>query len=317
MQESKRRPRRLMIRRSSGLGEGGVPEPVPPSRRPRLGRILRVLRRSLLLLVWSLIAIPTQAVLLLFPGRPKVDFARFYWAVVCRLLGLRVRLIGAPLYRGPRPVVYVCNHSSWLDIASLGARLPACFISKASVGRWPVVGTVARLGRTVFVSRHRAATGRERDDMRSRLAAGDNLILFPEGTSSDGSRVLPFRSAFFSLAEGENPPILQPISLVYDRLAGLPVGHAARPMFSWYGGMALGPHYWRFAQLWGTRATLLVHPPIDPALMPSRKALAQATWRSVAEGAAALRQNRPGRPIAAAPEALAVPGFVESPPVAM
>jgi lyso-ornithine lipid O-acyltransferase len=314
-QDSKRRPSRLIARRHAGVAEGGVPELAPLSRRPRLGRMLRAVRRLALILVWTLVAVPIQAVILLFPGRGKVNFARFYWAIVCRLAGMRVRMIGAQLYRGDRPVVFVCNHSSWLDIMVLGGTLPACFISKAAVGHWPVVGTIARLGRTVFVSRSRTATARERDDMRARLAAGDNLILFPEGTSSDGSRVLPFRSAFFSLAEGgslaegETPPIMQPLSLVYDRLAGLPVGHAARPMFSWYGGMALGPHAWRFMQLSGTRATLLVHPPLDPALIPSRKALAAATWRSVAEGAAALRQNRAARPIVAAPEAV-VPGII-------
>ena len=114
--------------------------------------------------------------------------------MVGRLLGLRVRVIGAPATGERRPVVFVSNHSSWLDVPVLGGRLDACFVSKDEVSGWPVVSTVARLGRTVFVSRRRGATGNERDSMRGRLAAGDNLILFPEGTTSDGSRVMPFRS---------------------------------------------------------------------------------------------------------------------------
>ena len=73
--------------------------------------------------------------------------------------------------------------------------------------------------------------------MRERLAAGDNLVLFPEGTTSDGSRVLPFRSSFFAIAEGEDPPLIQPVSVVYDRLGGLPTGRASRPVFAWYGDM--------------------------------------------------------------------------------
>jgi 1-acyl-sn-glycerol-3-phosphate acyltransferase len=179
----------------------------------------------------------------------------------------------------------------------MGGRLDGCFVSKDDVARWPVIRTIARLGRTVFVSRQRAATGRERDDMRRRLAAGDNLFLFPEGTSSDGSRVLPFRTTFFSIAGGEEKPLIQPVSVVYDRLGGLPTGRASRPVFAWYGDMDLASHFWRLAQWRGLRATILLHPAMDPALFPSRKLLSQTVWAVVAHGASTLRQNRPARPI--------------------
>ena len=241
--------------------------------------------------------------MLLLPGRGKIVFARLYWASVCRLLGLQVRVIGTPARRSGRPVVFASNHSSWLDILALGGVLEGCFIAKEEVGRWPVIRTVARLGRTVFVSRRAANTGRESSTMRNRLDAGDNLILFPEGTSSDGSRVLPFRSVFFSVAEarmGEMPPglrpLIQPVSVVYDQLGGLPIGRATRPVFAWYGDMDLASHFWRLAQHSGLRATVLLHAPVDPAAFASRKALSQAVWQTVAEGAAALRQNRPVRP---------------------
>ena len=146
--------------------------------------------------------------------------------------------------------------------------------------------------------------------MQEKLAAGDALILFPEGTSSDGARVLPFRSAFFAAAFGTARPIIQPVSVVYDRLAGLPVNHASRAVFAWYGDMNLAPHVWQLAQWQGKRVTLLFHPPLDPADFADRKALSQATWQAVAEGAAALRQNRPapGRP-ALVPAAHGAPAF--------
>ena len=156
---------------------------------------------------------------------------------------------------------------------------------------WPVISTIARLGRTVYVSRSRSRTLRERDDMQHTLAAGDDLFLFPEGTSSDGSRVLPFRSPFFAAAYGQARPLIQPVSIVYDRLAGLPVCHASRAVFAWYGDMTLAPHYWELAQWRGKRVTLLFHAPLDPGDFADRKALAQATWQIVADGAAALRQN--------------------------
>jgi 1-acyl-sn-glycerol-3-phosphate acyltransferase len=201
-----------------------------------------------------------------------------------------------------RPVIYVSNHSSWIDVVVLGGRLRACFVSKSDVAGWPVFGTVARLGRTVFVSRSRTATANEKLAMTSRLRAGDDLILFPEGTSSDGSRVLPFHSTFFASAKpvagrdgpsGLNAPLVQPISLVYDRLAGMPVCRNGRPVFSWFGDMDLASHFWRLAQWRGMRATLLLHEPLDPADFASRKELAAAAWDAVATGAACLRQNRP------------------------
>ena len=273
----------------------------------RLLRAVRVVRRGLAILAWTGVACAIQSVLLLLPGRAKARFARVYWSVTCVLLGMRIRVIrpSAPSETSARPIIYVSNHSSWIDVPVLGARVLGCFVAKEDVSRWPVVGTVARLGRTIFVSRQRKATGRERDDMRLRLAGGDNLILFPEGTSSDGTRVLPFLSSFFAAAKPSNGvnglpdtapgcrPLVQPVSVVYDRLAGLPVGNARRAVFAWYGDMDLASHFWQLAQWRTMRASIVLHPALDPADFPTRKALAQATWEAVSMGAGELRQNRP------------------------
>jgi 1-acyl-sn-glycerol-3-phosphate acyltransferase len=269
-------------------------------------RKLRVIRRFLTLLMWTLPAMLAQSVCLLLPGDGKAIFARIYWAVFSRLLGLHVRVIGAPIPRnGKRPVIFVSNHSSWVDIPVVGGVLEGCFVAKDEVDRWPVINWIARLGRTIFVSRRRGSTGREREAMRARLNSGDSIILFPEGTSSDGSRVLPFRSSFFAIAEpGDGPlPLIQPVSVVYDRLDGLPTGRSSRPVFAWYGDMDIASHFWRLGQHSALRVTVLLHEPLDPARFPDRKALAQATWRIVADGASTLRQNRSARPLSA-PEAL-------------
>jgi 1-acyl-sn-glycerol-3-phosphate acyltransferase len=269
-----------------------------------VARRVRVVRRGFAVLAWTLPAMLIQALCLVLPGHAKIAFARLYWTVFTRLIGIKVRVIGTAAKRqGGRPVVYVSNHSSWIDVPVIGGVLDGCFVAKGDVATWPVIGTMARLGRTVFVSRSRTATGRERDAMRAVLKAGDNLILFPEGTSSDGSRVLPFRSSFFALAEaraGEDRndlPLIQPVSVVYDRLSGLPAGRASRPVFAWYGDMDIASHFWRLTQHIGLRATVLLHAPLDPARFEDRKALSQAVWQIVADGASTLRQNRPARPL--------------------
>lgn len=267
------------------------------------------------LAVWTLLAIPLQAVLVLAArrgaGGAARRFGRLYHRLNCWILGLQVRIEGQPAPHPPgRPVVFVANHSSWLDVLVLGAVLEAAFVSKAEVGTWPLIRTVARLGRTVFVSRRRSAAGREANEMAARLAEGDSLILFPEGTTSDGARVLAFRSALFGAIDPNGPPILvQPVSLVFDRLNGLPLSRKMRFHFAWYGDMDIGRHAVCIAAEPHGRASVLFHAPLDPRDFASRKALAEATWATVAQGAAALRTGRlrPPGPAAGASPTLNAP----------
>ncbi|MCU0986702.1 MAG: 1-acyl-sn-glycerol-3-phosphate acyltransferase [Acetobacteraceae bacterium] len=263
-------------------------------------RQVRAARRLALILLWTVLCIPIQALAIwampVLGRRPAVRIARAYHQVLCRIAGIRVAVTGARAATDGRPVVFVANHTSWADILVLGATLEACFVSKAEVGTWPLIRTVARLGRTVFVSRRRTETGRERDELASRLAAGDSIILFPEGTTSDGGRVLPFRSALLGMVEtgvaAQNPPLVQPVSLVFDRLDGLPVGRINRAHFAWFGDMAIAGHAWTMLSRRSSGATVLLHPPLDPAGFASRKALADAAFAAVDAGAAALRQGR-------------------------
>lgn len=261
--------------------------------RPHGGRF-RAVRRIVFALLWTLLASPVQAVLLLLPGRPKIVFVRWYFAVLCWLIGLRIQVVGAPA-RGPS-VLYLSNHSSWVDILVLGAVLDGAFVAKAEVGQWPVVGWLSSLRQTVYVSRKRGSTGGEADAMRERLGTGQNLILFPEGTSNDGTRTLPFRSSFLSIADKART--VQPISLVYDRVGGLPACRRDRPIFAWYGDMEMGAHAWRLLRRPGMRATVLMHEATDPAAFANRKVLTAAVQQVVADGASLLRQNRKVAPIA-------------------
>ena len=287
--------------------------PLPPGR--SLLRGLRALRRLLSVLLLTAVAALLQAVLIALPGRAKVLLPMLYWRAMCAAIGLSVQQIGTPAGRsGGRPVVFVSNHSSWLDIPVLGGRLEACFVAKEEVARWPlVIAMVARLGRTVFVRRQRSSTARERDDMRD--AAGRGRQPDPVPGRHHLGRLARAAVPLGVLLGGRmavtadgRPPLVQPVSVVYDRLAGLPTGRASRPLFAWYGDMDIASHFWRLAQHRGLRATVLLHAPLDPAAFADRKALAQATWRrrrrrrrdAAAEpaGPAAVRPapNAPPRP---------------------
>ena len=130
-------------------------------------------------------------------------------------------------------MLFAANHISYTDITVLGSVIPGSFIAKAEVANWPFFGWLAKLQRSVFVDRQVRSTATQRDAIGERLAAGDALILFPEGTSGDGNRVLPFKSALFAAAQqGEDcpPVIVQPVSLAYVRLDGMPIGRALSPV---------------------------------------------------------------------------------------
>lgn len=191
----------------------------------------------------TLVGIPLQwaSVKLKLPTRRTIPV--LYHRVVLALVGVRVTMVGAP--SPARPLLIVSNHVSWLDIPVLGSRLPLCFVAKSEVAGWPGVGLLAKLQRTIFVDRtSRSATGKVAGEMAERMNGGDPVVLFAEGTSSDGNRVLPFRSALVGAARqsmGEDATI-QPLAIAYVGQGGIPLGRPRRPRLAWYGDMDLAPH---------------------------------------------------------------------------
>lgn len=177
-----------------------------------------------------------------------------------------------------QPTLYIINHCSYLDIGVLGSLIGGSFVAKAEVAGWPLFGWLARLQRTVFVNRQRRTdTAGQRNEIARRLEIGDSLILFPEGTSSDGNRVLPFKTALFSAAEQRidgRPVTVQPVTIAYVRLDGIPLGHGLRPFYAWYGDMELGLHLWKLAGLGDCTVSVEFHAPVTIDDFGSRKALA-------------------------------------------
>src|SRR5690606_11957020 len=162
----------------------------------------------------------------------------------------RIRIVGEPVR--DRAVLFVSNHVSWADILVIGSIKPIAFVSKAEVGKWPLIGATARLQRTVFVDRsRRQQTGDAIADMVQRLASNISVMLFAEGTSSDGNRVLPFRSALIgavreAASRAESGILIQPMSISYTSIHGIPMGRQHRPLIAWYGDLDFLPHFKAF-----------------------------------------------------------------------
>ena len=246
-------------------------------------------------LSWTLLLIPVQVLLIRFDSPLMRRLPHFYHRSIAWLMRVKVRRLGLPSDR--RPTLFVSNHISWLDIVVLSAAMPdVSFISKREVNDWPFFGTLARLQRTVFVEREkRSRIAEHRDEMVERLEQGDSLILFPEGTSSDGLRILTFKSAFFGMAEkhihGRHITV-QPVSLGYAKLNHMPVGRRWMRLFAWVGDEDLVPHLWRFLKAGPSEAVVEFHEPVTMEQFNSRKGLAAWCHQRVLEGLSDINAGR-------------------------
>ncbi len=200
---------------------------------------------------------------------------------VCRaafvILGIGLRTRGSPMrYKG----AVVANHGSWLDIFTLNAVQRIYFVSKSQVAEWPGIGWLARATGTVFINREGREARAQKELFEARLRAGHKLLFFPEGTSTDGLRVLPFKSTLFAafFAEGLRETLhVQPVTVNYHAPEG------ADPRFyGWWGDMEFGPHLLKvLAQPRQGWVEIVFHPPVAVADMRDRKALALHCERAV------------------------------------
>jgi len=172
---------------------------------------------------------------------------RLWHRLIVRLLGFRIHVHGQPAK--DRPLLIVANHISWTDIMVVGSLVDVHFVAKSELAGWPIIGKLAQLQRTVFVERdRRRRSGEQASEIASRLVDGDPMVLFAEGSTSDGNLLLPFKSTLFGAAQmaldaqpGE-PIAIQPVAIAYTRLQGLPMGRQHRVHAAWIGDRVLLPH---------------------------------------------------------------------------
>lgn len=258
---------------------------------------MRLLRIGLPLVAVALVSaalIPFQVMAIAAGSRLSEKIPLLYHGLITRILRITVRVHGERA--GARPILYVCNHVSWLDITVLARVLPASFISKTEVADWPFFGMLAKLQRSVFINRTRANSRDHGDEMQRRLEQGDNLILFPEGTSSDGIRLLPFKSTFFVLAERHiagKPLTVQPVSLAYTRRNGMALARNLLPDVAWYGDMDLVPHLLGILRGGPITAEIMLHEPVNIDEFASRKEMAAYCHARIANGVSDLMRQRP------------------------
>ncbi len=262
-----------------------VPEPTP-DRISAAGWLRVVLRGAIL----GSVTFGCLAILLLVRliERPIFGLHRpvtpYITQFVCRsafvILGMGVRMQGDVMtQRG----AVVANHSSWLDIFTLNARKRIYFVSKSEVAQWPGIGWLARATGTVFIRRDRKEAKSQQELFESRLLAGHKLLFFPEGTSTDGLRVLPFKSTLFQAFFTDHlrhEMYVQPATVIYHA----PKGEEDR-FYGWWGDMDFGTHLLKTlaAKRQGS-VEIIYHDPVRVDEFPNRKSLAAHVENTVRQG---------------------------------
>jgi 1-acyl-sn-glycerol-3-phosphate acyltransferase len=261
--------------------------------------VLRIAAIVALVAMATMAMAPAQLAAIRFLPRraARLPLAWHRWAT--RLIGVRVRVNGLP---SPlRPLLLVANHLSWSDILVLGSVMPLSFVAKSEVARWPAIGWLARLQRTIYVERtRRQASGRQAEAIGARLAAGEAIVLFAEGTTGTGHRVMPFKSALLGAARAAasagEAVYIQPVAIAYTRLHGLPLGRYHQARAAWPGTIDLGRHLVSFLRdgAYDVEVTFGTAEPLDAA--GDRKAAATRMHAAVRAAHAASMRMRSQAP---------------------
>ncbi|MBA4051415.1 MAG: 1-acyl-sn-glycerol-3-phosphate acyltransferase [Erythrobacter sp.] len=247
---------------------------------------VRIGLRSLGLIGLLLVFVPLHYLFRLVSyGSP---FPMLFLRCAARVCGARVKVVGTHL---KRDVFFVANHISWVDILALAGASGTAFVAKAELATAPVVGWLARLNRTVFVKReHRMGVAEQINALKEALVDNWSVTVFPEGTTTDGQSLLPFKTSMLSVLEPPPPGVLvQPVILDYGAVAewigwigeegGL---NNAKRVLSRKGSFPVCLHYLE---------------PFSPEDFKGRKAIGQESRRRIEEALIEIR-GHPLRPFA-------------------
>ena len=195
----------------------------------------------------------------------------FFHKMLLWLLSVEIEIIREPA-RSKKCNLFISNHISYLDIIILGSKFPLRFVAKSEVESWPLFGFLAKKGRAIFIRRSKTDSFNQKTKISDVLSSGEKVFIFPEGTTSDGNRVLEFKSSSFSAVENQNFTI-QPIVIVYSDLNGIPINRWLRPIIAWYGDMDLKPHLFKLIGLVSIKTKLIYLEPVNTQNFENRKDL--------------------------------------------
>lgn len=245
---------------------------------------IRPILTVLAVFIWAGVLVPFQLIVLLAFKQHKYRIPQLFHTGICWLL--RVKVVVSGKIEHGNPTLFVVNHISWLDIPVVGKIVPGSFVAKKEVAAYPLVGAISKLQQTIFIERTRPAIKGHKGEMQEHLENGDNLFLFPEGTSSNGIIIQNFKSAYFGLAEREingRHLLVQPVTVAYSKLNGIPLTRGTMRIVAWVGDEELLSHIWAFLKRGTITAELRFHPPVTIDDYDSRKTMASDCQLTIAK----------------------------------
>lgn len=243
----------------------------------------------------TLILIPFQIFIITFhKGKYAYTLPHLWQNLTCNIFCIKREIIGTPLNN--QQVIYVSNHISYLDIPVIGSILKTSFVAKSDVASWPVFGFLSKLQQTAFISRASKDVKKSTNTLDTMLDDEKSLLIFPEGTSTEGHAVIPFKSSLFSVIFNNKHKnlIIQPITLAIKTINGKPPqNQKTSDIYAWHLNMdtPLAPHLWAFAKGRGAEISLHFHPPMHSETFSDRKTLAKECHSTVSKGLKFLQER--------------------------
>lgn len=243
--------------------------------------MILIFLRLIIFLLLTLALLPFQFIIVFFIKNYAYIIPYFYHKICLRIFGIKIKTFGKISINSP--ILLISNHASYLDIIILGSLFKTSFIAKKEISKWPLLGILAKLQNTIFIDRRVSSLKNQENQIIKHLNEKKNLVIFPEGTSSDGNRVLPFKSSLFNIFEKNlNSKILvQTITIVYKKINGIPMNRIERKNITWHSNMDLIPNIFNVLKKLSIEVEVIFNDEFLPSKEYDRKKLALHCWEKI------------------------------------
>ena len=243
--------------------------------------MILIFLRLIIFLLLTVALLPFQFIIVFFIKNYAYIIPYFYHKICLRIFGIKIKTFGKVSINFP--ILIISNHASYLDIIILGSLFKTSFIAKKEISKWPLLGILAKLQNTIFIDRRVSSLKNQEKQIIKHLNEKKNLVIFPEGTSSDGNRVLPFKSSLFNIFEKNlNSKILvQTITIVYKKINGIPMNRIERKNITWHSNMDLIPNIFNVLKKLSIEVEIIFNDEFLPSKEYDRKKLALHCWEKI------------------------------------
>ena len=243
--------------------------------------MILIFLRLIIYLLLTLALLPFQFIIVFFIKNYAYIIPYFYHKICLRIFGIKIKTFGKVSINSP--ILLISNHASYLDIIILGSLFKTSFIAKKEILKWPLLGILAKLQNTIFIDRRVSSLKNQENQIIKHLNEKKNLVIFPEGTSSDGNRVLPFKSSLFNIFEKNlNSKILvQTITIVYKKINGIPMNRIERKNITWHSNMDLIPNIFNVLKKLSIEVEVIFNDEFLPSKEYDRKKIALHCWEKI------------------------------------